>query len=67
MYDTIAIACYKNVRSFTEGAFSRFFLCGEPFRPLVVPATLRSKTTEVGATQMTLLGKAIDGVLPVEG
>ena len=43
------------------------FFCGEPFRLLVIPATLGSKTTLVGATQMTLIGAAIDNIFRSEG
>lgn len=45
------------------------FFCDEPFRFFVIPATgtLRSNTLGVGATEMTLIGLAIDNILPNEG
>ena len=45
------------------------FFCDEPLRFLVIPATLRSDTIigGVGATQMTLIGTAIDKIFPSEG
>ena len=43
-------------------------ICDEALRSFVIPATLGNNTVlEVGATQMTLNGAAIDSILPNEG
>jgi hypothetical protein len=51
------------------GFFETNFFCNEPFGLLIIPATLRSNTIVggVGATQVTLIGTAIDKIFPSEG